>query len=380
MLLLSRSVTTGGTASVVVAVPAGTHQTQTIYLQGVAQGSTAIQAIVNGGAAQVVATVSITASWVSCGNQPISLNTGTTLTLKCSARYDIVPSFTGLQEIGPRAGFTDLKLTLTSSATDVFTVAPESVTLSANTVAVSLHGVAPGTGVLKLAPPASFGPSPDGSETVMVRVTPPPLTGGCGAEVVVGMDTQYTCAISAVTGTITATSGDPTLLLVSADANAVGEPSASVVSDGRSVSFTFQALAAYGTVEVVISAPGYRDLHFAIAMRPSQINLAAGQTPPLSLKIGGSRTLGISMRVAEYTATPRAGANIAIDLSTDQAGIVSLNPAHLVLSGPQSKGDVQVNAVAAGSTLVRMTVPTGYLTSGTPLAVTVAPEKRFRMH
>jgi hypothetical protein len=79
------------------------------------------------------------------------------------------------------------------------------------------------------------------------------------------------------------------------------------------------------------------------------------------------------MRSGGYASTPRAGANVAVDLVADQSGIISVNPAHLVFSGPQSSGTVQVKAAAAGSTLLRMNVPAGYVASGTPLAISVMP-------
>ena len=79
------------------------------------------------------------------------------------------------------------------------------------------------------------------------------------------------------------------------------------------------------------------------------------------------------MATGPVASTPRAGANIAVDLTTDPAGIVSINPAHLVLSTANSTADVQVKALTAGSTLLRMSVPPAYSASGTPLAVTVVP-------
>src|SRR5581483_7734198 len=323
VLLLSRAATTAGTASVVVAVPAGGHLTQTIYLQGLAQGSAVIQASVNG-SAQGVATVAITNSWVSCGPQPVSLNAGTTKTLSCSIVSNLLPSAL-LQEVGPRAGVTDLILNLSSSAPDIFTVTPASATLGAGGTPITLRGIAPGTGILRLTPPAVFGPSPDASEAVMVTVTQPPLTAGCATEIVLGMNTQYTCSGFAASGTVTATSSDPALLLVSADAKTAGGPAASIAGNGQSVSLTFQALAGYGTVEVVVSAPGYIDLRLAIALRPSEIALVTQsfQSPPLALRVGNSASFTIAMRVGGAVSTPRVGANVAVDLATDQAGIVS---------------------------------------------------------
>jgi hypothetical protein len=377
VLLLSRSATTAGTASVVLGIPAGGRITQTVYLQGLAQGSTTIQVTLNG-STRAAATVAITPSWVSCDAKPISLNVGATQTINCFAHYN--PAQTAgpspqLQEVGPRAGLTDLTLNLSSSAPDVFTVTPGSLALAVNSTRVTLRGIAAGSGVLKLSPPAAFGPSPDGSEALMVTVTPPPLTSTCAPETVLGKDTQFTCTISSA-ATMTATSGDPTLLLVSAVPNAAGGATARLTANAQGASLTFQALAAYGTVEVLITAPGYRDLRIAVALRPSEINLAVPFQPQplsLSLRVGTTATIAVSMRVAGNNYSTRAGANIAVDLTTDQAGIVSLNPAHLALTGPQSTGSVQVNALATGSTLLRMNVPTGYLATGTPMAISVAP-------
>jgi hypothetical protein len=372
VLLLSRSATTVGTASVVVAVAAGGHFTQTIYLQGVAQGSSTIQVTVNS-ATQAAATVAIAPSWVSCGTQPLSLNVGDTQSVNCSARYNTPPSagfLPGLQEIGPRAGFTDLALNLTSSAPDVFTATPGSLTLGLNSTPVTLRGVGAGSGVLKLSPPTAFGTSPDGSESLMVSVTLPPLRVTCPAETVLGKDAQFTCTIFSAT-TITATSGDPSLLLVSADANTAGGATATLAPNANGVSLTIQALAAYGTVEVLVTAPGYRDLRIAVAMRPSAIDLAA--IPQNPLRVGNTMEVTVTLRVGGYAFAPRAGANIGVDLTTDQTGVVSLSPAHVTLNGPQSSGSVQVTALKAGSTLLRMTAPAGYLVTGSPLAISVAP-------
>jgi hypothetical protein len=371
VMLLSRSATTVGSASVVVAVPAGARLTQAVYLQALAQGNVTLQATVNG-STQAVATVGITGSWVSCGAKPVSMNVGDTQTLYCFAQFN-APQVSPyrMAEVGPRAGLTDITLNLSSSSPDVFAVTPSSMTLAAASSGITLRGVSAGSAVLKLSAPAAFGPSPDGSEAVTVTVTPPPLTTNCSPEIVLGKDTQVTCNIGPAAATVTATSGDPSLLVLSADPNAAG----GVTASGQNVSLTLQALAAYGTVEVLITAPGYRDLRIAVALRPSEINLATPpyQSTPLSMHVGNTSTLTVSMRSGSYPSTPRAGANVAVDLVADQAGIISLTPAHLVFSGPQSSGTVQVKAVAAGSTLLRMNVPAGYAATGTPLAISVTP-------
>jgi hypothetical protein len=372
LLLLSRSSSTPGTASAVVAAPAGDHRTQLIYLQAVGEGSATIQAIVNGSTLPA-ATVHIAPSWVSCGAEPISIPSGSTQTLSCFARYD-AGSSSQFQDLAARAGLADVTIGFASSDPNVFTVSPASLSLQSGGNQVTLHGVTPGAGALQVTPPSAFGPSPDGSETVAVTVVHPALTSSCG-EMALGKDTEVTCTVSAAAGTVTATSQDPALLLISSDPKIAGSATATAVSNGQSVSFTLQGLGSYGTVEAVFTAPGYQALRVAVALRPSEFNLSASYpSPPISLRIGGIATLSVAMRTPNYIATPRAGANIAIDLSTDQPGIVSLSPAHIVFNGPQSTGNVQVQGKATGSTLVRMAVPAGFLATGTPIAVSVTPQ------
>ncbi len=195
------------------------------------------------------------------------------------------------------------------------------------------------------------------------------------AEMVLGKDTQVTCTVSAA-GAVTATSQDPSLLLISSDPKIAGSATATAVANGQSVSFTLQGLGSYGTVEAVFSASGYQDLRVAAALRPSEFNLSVSYpSTPISVRIGNSATVSVAMRTSNYyAATPRADANIPIDFSTDPPGIVSLNPAHLVFNGPQSTGNVQVQGLAVGSTLLRMAVPAGFLATGTPMAVSVTSQ------
>ena len=375
VLLLSRAATTVGTASVVVAVPAGSHQTQPVYLQGLALGNAGIQVTVNG-SAQAAATVTVTPSWVSCGSKPITLAAGATSTLYCYV-YSSPPAFTAaqLQSVAPRPGLANTTIALASSAPGVFTVTPATEPVATTSTGVTLRAIAPGTGVLHVTAPDGFGPSPDGSESVTVTVTKPSLTTNC-SQIVVGRDTQVTCnlAFGAAAGTATATSGDPSLLLVSSDPNTPGAASATVAPNGQTASMTIQGLAGYGTVEVLITAPGYQDLRIPVILRPASFSLDLEFVQsPIALRVGNIANLSVTMRTGGAAATPRAGANIPIDLVADQAGIVSITPAHLVFNGPQASGNLVLKGLAPGSTILRMTVPPAYLSTAAPLVVSVSP-------
>jgi hypothetical protein len=373
ILLLSRSATTVGAASVVIAVPAGTHVTQAIYLQALAQGTVTIQ-VTAGAPAAVASTVVVQPSWVSCGSKPVSLASGASQTLYCFAYYPASaagqPSGAQFQSVGPRAGLSNLTIGLASSAPNVFTVTPATQTLAATSTGATLGGIAAGTGILQVTAPPGFGPSPDGSEEVPVTVTPATLGLACAAEIGLGQDTQITCAIGGAPGAMTATSTDPGLLLVSANANTAG---AATASSGGGQSFTILALANAGTAEVVFSAAGYQDARIAVALRPSQftVTLPSYAEQALTLQSGNSLALSVAMLQGGNAATPRAGVTIPLDLSVDNSNIASLTPAHLNFTGAQGSGNFTMKALAPGSTLLRLTAPANYQVTGTPVAIGV---------
>jgi hypothetical protein len=375
ILLLSRSATTVGAASVVIAVPAGTHVTQAIYLQALAQGTVTLQ-VTAGAPVAVAANVVVQPSWVSCGSKPISLAAGTSQTFYCLATYS--GSAAGLttvaqfQSVGPRAGLSNLTIGLASSAPNVFTVTPATQTLAATSTGTTLRGIAAGTGTFQVTAPPGFGPSPDGSEAVPVTVTPATFAMACSPEIVLGQDTQITCAISGSPAAVTATSTNPSLLLVSANANTAG---AATASSGGSPSFTIQALAGAGTAEVVFSASGYQDVRIAVALRPSQftVTLPYSSQQEFTLQSGNSLALSVEMLLGGYgnVATPRAGLTIPLDLSVDNSNVVSLTPAHLNFTNAQGSGNFTVKALAPGSTLLRLSAPASYQVTGTPVAISV---------
>jgi hypothetical protein len=208
-----------------------------------------------------------------------------------------------------------------------------------------------------------------------VTVTLPTLSLGCSQALVLGKDTQLTCTIGAPSGvTVTATSGDGSLVAVSNDTKSPGGSTASAVTGAQGASITLQGLASYGTAEVAISAPGYQGGLFAIALRPAEFYLSSSFfSSPVSLRVGGSMTLTYAMRAGGGFLTPRAGAMIPVDIVPDPSGIVTLTPARMVFNGPQPSVDVQVKAVAPGSTLLRLAAPDGFLVPTAPFAISVTP-------
>lgn len=380
IVLLSRSATTVGTASVVVAVPAGTHLAQTIYVQALVQGTATIQ-VTAGAPAETVAGISVQPSWVSCASGPISLAAGSNQTLYCSANYTAsVTSQTGVgqfQSIGPRAGLSNLTIGLASSAPNVFTLASATQTLSTTSTGDVLRAVAAGTGTLQVTPPPGFGPSPNGSEAVAVTVTPATIGISCLPQLALGQDTQLTCQLGGPAGAVTATSSDPSLLVVSASPTTPGAATATATASSASnqLSFTLQALASAGTAEVVFSAPGYQDGRVAVALRPSQfaIVLLYGQQS-ISMLVGTSAAFTVGMYQGGSASTPRAGFTVPLTLSVDNPNIVSVTPAQLNFAGTQASSTFTLKALAAGSTLLRLSAPGIYQVTGSPVAIGVSQQ------
>jgi hypothetical protein len=92
------------------------------------------------------------------------------------------------------------------------------------------------------------------------------------------------------------------------------------------------------------------------------------------MRVGDANNLFFALRVPSTGTsplTPRPGANIAIDLSTDPAGIVSITPAQLLFNAPDADGRVQIKALAPGSTLLLVTPPPGINGPATPIAFSV---------
>lgn len=373
-LLISRAATAVGTTSVSVAVPAGGRLTQQVFLQAIEAGDALLQMTANN-ATRTVAIVHIAKSWIGCGRLAGAIEAGSTVSRDCGIRYTSTTS-NYLQQVSPRAGLGEINLHLESSAPEIFTVSPQSVSLQSGSGQVVLRGISPGAAQLRLTPPVEFGTSPDGSETMAVSVVEPRLSTSRSTEILLGKDTQDTYTIYAPSGvTVSATSQDASLLVVSSDPRMPGTATASAVSSGNSIAFTFQGLADSGTAEVVFSAPGYQDLRVAVALRPTELYWRdlpnAGS--PISLRVGASVLLTLGLRFAGYQATPRAGANIAVDVLTDRAGIVTLDRTRVVLSGTDVGDGVKIQGVAPGSVVLRIGAPEGFTASATPAVVSVVP-------
>jgi hypothetical protein len=373
-ILLSRSATTPGNASVNLAVAAGDRYTQTFYVQALeGEGEVELRVSIEG-QTRPVTLLRLVPSWFACSTSAgrIDIVEGTTHDVQCSARFtdDTRQPVQSLSEIDLRAGFDDVTLNATTSSPGVFTVAPSAAVWTQRMVRnLTLRGLAVGEGELRIEQPAGFGPAPAESEVVRVRVVLRDLPARCSESLVVGKDMQVTCAFELREPvTITATSEDPALLLVSTDPRAVGAGAAAAT--GTAVGFALQSLSAWGTVEVVFTAPGYRELRLPVVLRRADLFL---DTPmPLTLQAGSTVSLNVTIRVpGTYGGTLRAGANVPVEFSASPAGVIAIEPTRLTLTGGMTTPHLQVRGLAPGRAILSLAAPQEFVLSETPLAVVV---------
>jgi hypothetical protein len=355
-VLLSRSLSTLGTASINVAVPARESYTQLFYVQALEGEGEVRLRLLSGDTTREAATISLAPSWFGCATQGstlLSFRPGQSHEATCSVRT-MSPTSTpaGFRTLTLRPGLNDAPVRIWSTAPDVFTANSEPSDQS-GIYRVILRAIAFGQGELRIEQPPGFGPVPDGSDVLPMQVLRAVLTSTCGTERAIEKDTQFTCSIAAAAGVnVTGVSENPALLLVSADPRTAG-------------AFMLQALASSGTAELVFRAPGYQDLRIAVALRPTRMTLE-GSSGVITLKNGAGANLSVAL-----SGPARAGANITADLTATPAGIVAFEPARIKFEAGQQSVPVRIRATASGSTVIRLSAPEGISVSGTPIAVSV---------
>jgi hypothetical protein len=366
-VVLSRTPSAEGTGSIVVAATANSPATQQFYVQALSgEGEVTLSAPEF---PNLRAVIRLTPSWVGCGTtpSPVLVSVGSTTTLQCSGRFPAVTALSTFDSLPPRPGV-DASLRLSGEPAGLVAITPEAVSLTSDTTPqFALRGVAPGEGFLRVEQPSGFGPAPDGSDLLPVRIELPFAPTGCGRELNLGKDTQLTCQLQIPAGTaVTVRSLDPSLLVVSADPGILGGPTATVSSDARA-SISLQGLAASGTAELVFSAPGHQDTLVAVALRRTMLQVSPS-SGSLVVRRGATASVEVSMPSG---AAPRAGANLVAEFIAEPAGIVTFDPPRLTFTPAQNRLSVQIRATNPGSAVIRLNVPEGFVASGVPLAVSV---------
>ena len=164
-----------------------------------------------------------------------------------------------------RPGIESVKIPVAASGDDFFANVPESVTLNAgeSQAAVMVRVTRYGDGAITLQPPPAFDGARGAASFVRVVSAPVSIVSSC-TDSVIQRNMKLTCAIAASFGNaIRVRVTDPGLISISGDST---QPGPAEIT-GAIRSFTITAGGKPGTADVIISAGGYIDSRFGVAVR-----------------------------------------------------------------------------------------------------------------
>lgn len=354
-----------GTASAVLAVAAGTRDSQPVYVQALADSGVVALRVTGTGLAESTISVRLAPTRVVFNEEQASAQAGSAF--RAGVRFSVDGAPTNPPpSYGSRAGGPSAKVRINSSNPAVAETTGE-VTVPGF---FEVQAKTAGTATLRLETPDGFSES---ESSMSVSVAMPFVRTSCSQGVFLGKDTQLTCTIESPTGTtFSATSLHPSLALVGATADAAGAAQATVTR-----SFTVQALASRGTTAIVLTAPGVEPTRIAVVLRP--VRLSAFATNPsganlLQLVPNQTSEFRAQIGIAASNNSPlsvRAGARMTIATEFTTPGVASITPAPIELNGGESSKVATIRGLAAGTTLLRVLPPAGVEVESQPLQITV---------
>jgi hypothetical protein len=346
---LTSSNTAAATVTQSVFIPAG-FKIGAINPQitGVAFGTTTITASAPGFSPDIrTVTVALTASFPASESIPLTAANPVTLTLSAPAAAGGLP------------------FTLSSDNTSIASV-PASIIVPAGSTSVSV----PVTGV-------SFGSttiradSPGIAEaTTNVKVQPSlgvgNVTTGAGLYVT---DNISLGAVSSPPVTVTVTSSNPAVALLSASAASVGSASISFSNVTNTIPAFYVQGQAAGTASITVSAPGYNNGTGAVTVDPVGIVLSNGLSIATTTT-SGATSFGlttalldpVSLAVVGYTGTPNPGTSafsIPVTSSSPSVGTITTSP--VVFAAGSVSAATSFTPAGVGTTTISLgTQPAGF--------------------
>ena len=380
-LVLSRTGGVAGSESINVAVTAGQMSTPSFTVQALAGEGDVVVRVSAGGPA-VEALLHLVPSWVVCTRNFTTVPLGGSVDLSCMFDYTGKPtSYAAALQLGNlalRAGLPDLSVAFDVSPAGVVALTPEKMVLRAGGDSfgkVAVNGIAVGEADIRVLQPDGFGPGA-GSDLFTTNVTLSSIPIATYMDnFAVGGDTQRLIEFKAPSGTpVTVTSADPARLIVGTNPKDPGSSSATANATSQTVGFYLQALQPYGTVEILVSAPGFATTRVPVVLVPVTFSVSlstGGSTITLRKGDVANIAVGVKSRVGSFGVRP--GAQISVELSTSPAGVVSLEISKVAFAPNESTTTVPVKAISAGSTLIRAKAIDGTDATGSPISVTVTP-------
>jgi hypothetical protein len=284
---------------------------------------------------------------------------------------------------GLRPGAPEITVPLTVADPQVASLAASSLTIrhaSPNspgaTASVQVKGLSVGRATVTAGVPDGYADPGLALRQTSVEVVSRNMNFNCGLTFRLPKDTQQTCQTFLSPGTTPrAVSSNSALLIVSTDARAAGAGEASATATEQPLQFTFQSLAAEGLATVTISAPGYKDTVFTLTLGRSGFVLVhpyGADTPNLKVQQGSAFDLRLALREVGENGTPTGyEQTLRAGLPAVWIAISSSNPSTATLSAPfftvnpaNIANTVRLQAVAAGTSLVKITPPSGFTDTG----------------
>ncbi len=364
LLVVSRNPSVLGSGSLAVAIQPGSEAGEVFIQALAAEGEVLVTASIPGFAEQQWL-VRLGPSWFTLQLAAFNGQIAVGETTRVSVLLE--PSENGLSRT-LRPGLGTLRLGIVAANPSLVRLAAPFLTIADGDYAatVNLEGIALGSSLLSLEQPPGFGPTPIGQAQVLLRVVPNKLSLDCterGPFLWLARDSQITCRIGGgPAGTVVqAVSSDPARILLSTNPTALGsgQQTLTMAPESRLV---FQALSATGTVEVILSAPGFDDLRVSVVLRHLVVvpNLTS-----FSISKGTAGTLRLQLvpldieRTSLRPTAARAGATIRVGATVSPAGIISLASPSVTFAAGAESAEIALRGDATGTALIQLTNPDG---------------------
>jgi hypothetical protein len=394
-LLVSSSATGVGAGTITVPAAAGSQNGSLFYLQALAQSGTATVTLTTPGYNSSTLTVTFERSG-------FIVQSDTTTTTFSSAS----PVYVTFSQLDPstsdyvtaltlRPGAPAVTVGLSNSKPSVGTLGSSSIVFNPGKSQLQTTftptGTASGVATIGFSSTPSGYSVPGNYATAVYTVNAPAIT---VVATTIGKNLQTTTygylAQPAPTGgrTVTVSSSDTTKLLLSATGTTTGTGSLTFnIAAGQTVIPTFfvQALAGSGTATVTMSAPGYANGTGTMTLDPSGFALQASDftthltdNPTTLTVVPAALDPTFLNVVAVQQLRPNQPNTKATLTLTDQSGTspvgkITLNPVTFQGDDNPNSQTTSFQPLHAGSTLIKITSPTGFTNASTQVTATVVP-------
>ena len=178
---------------------------------------------------------------------------------------------------------------------------------------------------------------------------------------------------------LTVTSSDPSKVLLSTDPKAAGQGATTFTVKAFSSALVYiQALADSGSAALTFSAPGYNSRQVTVNFYPAAFGFGAGllntsQTAPAGFSVFVGPVLPPGIQVNNPQTLRGGSTPLSIAIANSRPATGSIKPSTLVFTPGDNQATATFTPAAAGSTILTIAQPPGFVTGGTypQLVVTV---------